>query len=76
MVVSSEPLSEIKRGQIEMLVVTGGELFLRGPRPPTQRAERQQREGNSLKTRQKMQTEQERVSSRTLRGFTQSMQVL
>jgi len=33
MVVSSEPLLGIKRGQIETLAVTGGELFLaaRGP---------------------------------------------
>jgi hypothetical protein len=35
MVVSSEPLSEIKRGQIEMLAVTGGELFLAARGPPT-----------------------------------------
>jgi hypothetical protein len=33
MVVSSEPLSEIKRGQIEMLVVTGGAPFLAGKAP-------------------------------------------
>src|SRR2546429_3216706 len=49
MVVSSEPLSEIKRGQIEMLAVTGGAPFL-AARVQLQRAERQQREGNSLKT--------------------------
>ncbi len=40
MVVSSEPLSEFKRGQIEMLAVTGGAPFLaarvqlQGARPP------------------------------------------
>ena len=35
MVVSSEPLAEIKRDQIEMLEVTGGAPFLaaRGPTP-------------------------------------------
>ena len=38
-----------------MLAVTGGEPFLaaRGPPHQLQRAERQQREGNSLKTRQR-----------------------
>jgi hypothetical protein len=77
MVVSSEPLSEIKRGQIEMLAVTGGAPFLAAPRPSQlQRAERQRREGNSLKTRQKVRTAQEGVSSCTLRGFTESRQVL
>jgi hypothetical protein len=34
MVVSSEPLSEIKRGQIEMLAVTGGAPFLAARGPP------------------------------------------
>ena len=75
MVVSSEPLSEIKRGQIEMLAVTGGAPFL-AARVQLQRAERQQREGNSLKTQQKVRTAQGGVSSCTLTGFTESMQVL
>ena len=44
MVVSSEPLSEIKRGQIEMLAVTGGAPIL-AARVQLQRAERPQREG-------------------------------
>jgi len=37
MVVSSEPLSEIKRGQIEMLAATGGAPFVaaRGPSTAT-----------------------------------------
>ncbi len=72
MVVSSEALSEIKRGQIEMLGVTGGAPV----RVQLQRPERQQREGNSLKTQQKVRTAQEGLSSCTLRGFTESMQVL
>ena len=75
MVVSSEPLSEIKRGQIEMLAVTGGAPFL-AARVQLQHPERQQREGNSLKTQQKVRTAQEGVSSCTLTGFTESMQVL
>ena len=75
MVVSSEALSEIKRGQIEMLAVTGGALFL-AVRVQLQRPESQQREGNSLKTQQKVRTAQEALSSCTLRGFTESMQVL
>ena len=67
MVVSSEPLSEIKRGQIEMLAVTGGAPFL-AARVQLQRAERQQREGNSLKIQQKVRTAQGGVSSCTLTG--------
>jgi hypothetical protein len=55
MVVSSEPLSEIKRGQIEMLAVTGGARFP-AARVQLQHPERQQREGNSLKTQQKVRT--------------------
>ena len=64
MVVSSEPLSEIKRGQIEMLAVTGGAPFL-AARVQLQRPERQQRDGNSLKTHQKVRTAQEGLSSCT-----------
>ena len=75
MVVRSEPLSEIKRGQIEMLAVAGGAPFL-AVRVQLQRPERQQREGNSLKTQQKVRTAQEGLSSRALRGFAESMQVL
>jgi len=75
MVVSSEPLSEIKRGQIDMLAVTGGAPFL-AARVQLQRPERQPREGNSLKTQQKVRTEQEGLSSCTLRGFTESTQAL
>jgi len=75
MVVSSEPPSEIQRGQIEMLAVTGGAPFL-AARVQLQRPERQQRDGNSLKTHQKVRTAQEGLSSCTLGGFTESIQAL
>jgi len=75
MVVSSEPLSEIKRGQIEMLVVTGGAPFLAG-KAPTATCGKTAKGRELVEDPAKGANSARRCDLLHAQGFTESMQVL